>query len=329
MKLLLFLLGWGAITLRATAELEPNNSVNTANPISQGAVVTGQTASSTDQDWFSFSLATAGIVSVDFDSPETGSFDYHTIQIKSSTGTVFASFDAETDLSFQARVPSAGTFFIVVLDGPSSIASTGQYSISYTANNIFSGVELEPNNSAQSAVAMAPGQPILGQIASATDQDWFSFTVNSAATVTVEFDSPETGSFDYHTVQLSNGTGTTFSSVDMKTDGMFQASVSGPGTYYVVVKDGPSSISSTGTYGVTVTGILEIPNAIIQAELHTAVELTWNSKIGKTYTIEWSPSMATGSWVKLSGSYMGTGSPLSYLDSTRTKPRGFYRIKES
>ena len=319
---------------QAAIEVEPNNTSGIANPIVPGEAMSGQVASISDEDWFGFSATSTMTVRVTFDSPEnnsSSSVGYHTIQFRDSSGGVLASVDTGNDTVFDATVPGAGTYFVVVRDGPYEFQSTNQYSVTITTQGVLTSAESEPNNNSASANALAPGQTKLGQIAPETDQDWFAFNVGGSATATVVFDSPENNSSPsvaYHTIQVRDAGGAIYSSVDTGMDKTFMVGLPGAGEYFVVVKDGPFAFLATKQYSVSVTGTAPPTTAVIQASIYTAVEIAWNSEIGKTYVVEWSSDLSAGSWFPLSSAIPGTGSEMGYLDSIRGNPQGFYRVEE-
>ena len=118
-----------------TVESEPNDNSGEADALTPGQKTFGQLLSQSDQDWFSLTTSGSATIGVTFDSPENvagAAFGYHTIQVRNAAGTVFASLDTGEDKTFQAGVPSAGTYFVVVRDGPYSILSTKQYGITAT-----------------------------------------------------------------------------------------------------------------------------------------------------------------------------------------------------
>ena len=305
----------GAFTSYAAFEIEPNDSSAAVNSIVPGQNTTGQLSSATDQDWFGFSMSSAGTVSVVFDSPEnsgSSSVAFHTVQVRDAAGTILASVDTGQDTSFQTGLTFAGTYYVVVRDGPYGVLSTGQYAVSITTSGPQSTVESEPNNTFGTANPLPLGQKLFGQLSSATDQDWFSFTMTGSGLVTVAFDSPEnsgSSSVAFHTT--------------------FQAGRPSAGTYYVVVRDGPYGVLSTNQYGLTVTTTAPPSPAVVQAQIYTAAEVVWNSTIGKSYVVEWSADLSANSWFPLSPSYPGTGNAMSYLDSIRGETKAFYRVKEN
>ncbi len=196
----------------------------------------------------------------------------------------------------------------------------------------YAAFEIEPNDSSAAANSIVPGQNTTGQLASATDQDWFGFSMSSAGTVSVVFDSPANSSAvgaGYHTIQVRNAAGTVFASVETGRDTSFQTGLPSAGTYFVVVKDGPNPNMSTDQYGLTVTTTAPPAPAVVQAQIYTAAEVVWNSTLGKFYVVEWSADMSANSWFPLTPSSPGTGNAMSYLDSIRGETKAFYRVKEN
>jgi hypothetical protein len=63
--------------------------------------------------------------------------------------------------------------------------------------------------------------------------------------------------------------------------------------------------------------------AVVQAQIYSAVEVLWNSTAGKSYVVEWSSNMSANSWFPLSPAYPGTAGPMSFLDSIRGKTKAF------
>lgn len=61
-------------------------------------------------------------------------------------------------------------------------------------------------------------------------------------------------------------------------------------------------------------------------EIRTAVELRWTTIVGKTYQIQWSPSVEGTNWSNLGDVIIGDGLPRSVLESTTPQKR-FYRIE--
>ncbi len=232
----------GVVSCYASFEIEVNDSASTANPIVPGQAMTGQLSSATDQDWFGFAMSNSGVVNVAFTSPENvsgASFGYHTVQIRDSAGSLLASVDTGTSASFQTGLTNPGNYYVVIKVGPYGL-STGQYSVTITTGASVTTVESEPNDSAIQANPVSLGQKTYGQINSASDQDWFSIATSGTGLITVAFDSPENvvgPSFGYHTIQVVNGSGTVYGSINTGADQTFQVGVPSAGTYFMVLRE--------------------------------------------------------------------------------------------
>ena len=153
--------------------------------------MTGQLSSATDQDWFGFAISNSGVVNVSFTSPENApspGFEFHKVQIVNSAGAIHASVETGVNATFQTMLTDAGSYYVVVKDGPYGFLSTRQYAVTITTGSSVPTVEAEPNNGANQANQLLLGQKHYGQLSSASDQDWFSLSTNSTGLVTVVFD---------------------------------------------------------------------------------------------------------------------------------------------
>jgi hypothetical protein len=332
MKHTFWLLFLGMVSCYAAFEIEINDSSGTANSIVPGQAMTGQLSSGTDQDWFAFAMSSSGVVNVSFTSPENAAsagFEFHTVQIRDSSGAILASVETGVSVTFQTGLTNSGNYYVVIKDGPYGFLSTRQCSVTITTGLSVPTVEAEPNNATNQANQLSLGQKHYGQLNSLSDQDWFSFNTNSTGLVTVVFDSPENAAmagFEFHTIQVVNASGTVFGSFDTGEDKTFQVGVPSAGTYYVVVKDGPYGYLSTKQYGLTVTTTASAGSTVLTAQIYSSVEVVWNSTAGKIYIIERSENLTN--WFPLSSNILGTGGEMSYLDSIRDKTKAFYRVKE-
>ena len=194
MKHTLWLFFLGVVSCYASFEIEVNDSSATANPIVPGPAMARQLSSGTDKDWFAFAMSSSGVVNVSFTSPENAAmagFEFHTVQIRDSSGAILASVETGVSVTFQTGLTNSGNYYVVIKDGPYGFLSTRQYSVTITTGLSVPTVEAEPNNATNQANQLSLGQRHYGQLNSLSDQDWFSFNTNSTGLVTVVFDSPE------------------------------------------------------------------------------------------------------------------------------------------
>jgi hypothetical protein len=61
-------------------------------------------------------------------------------------------------------------------------------------------------------------------------------------------------------------------------------------------------------------------------ELHTAVEIRFETVLGSVYLVEAAEAPGSQSWLPLGGPFMGAGGPTSVFHSIRGTPRGTYRV---
>jgi hypothetical protein len=74
---------------------------------------------------------------------------------------------------------------------------------------------------------------------------------------------------------------------------------------------------------------LPAPAAVPGPELRafTAIELVWPSEAKRVYQVQWTPSLDQPEWQNIGPSFIGWGGSMSFFDSTRTHPKGFYRVQ--
>jgi hypothetical protein len=65
---------------------------------------------------------------------------------------------------------------------------------------------------------------------------------------------------------------------------------------------------------------------VITAELHTAVEIRWNSQSGRVYQVEWTENLHSNQWHELGGTVTATGETMRAFDSITASNR-FFRVR--
>jgi hypothetical protein len=326
--LLLISMFWTAA--RGHAETEPNNSSSQANGLAIGLPMTGQLANTADLDWFSLSVAQATTINVSFDSPQnlsSPSWEYHLIRCEDSVGTILMTVGTASDTAVTVYLPMAGTYRLVVGKGSNTL-TTAQYSLTVTP--AFTVAEHEPNNLISAATPIQPTQPIHGQLSSTTDVDWFQFSAGAPGVVSFAFDSPanlSSPSWEYHIITIMNGSGVVFSSMGTASDITFDVTLPTSGTYYASVAKGKDQLHSQ-PYKLTLASTTgTTPATPLSATIQPAVEIAWTSKVGKSYTVQWSVNVA-GPWQQMAGPLPGSGARMNFFDSTALSTRRFYRVIE-
>ena len=97
-------------------ETEPNNSIATADTITSGVAIAGQTSSYSDDDYFKATVEQAGTLSLDFKSDA----DYysHRVSLLDHTGNILYSGSIDGNWAGGVAVSSAGSYYLLI-DGSS------------------------------------------------------------------------------------------------------------------------------------------------------------------------------------------------------------------
>jgi hypothetical protein len=212
-----------------TYETEPNNSIATADTITSGTAISGQTSSYADDDYFKIVTTAAGTISVAFTGDGTD-YSYHDVSLVDSAGNLLSSERLNGSGTVTAEVGAAGSYYVLVDDS----SDTDDYSITATYSSTTGVRETEPNNTIAGADTISFGTEILGQTSSYYDDDYFEFVVSQAGTFSLDFKSDE----DYysHRVSLLDSSGETLytTSVDGNNSGEI-VGVNSAGSYYLLV----------------------------------------------------------------------------------------------
>ncbi len=248
-----------------TAEVEPNNTSAQANILTPTVALTGQLSITTDQDWYSVTMASAGTITLNFNATTaTSATSGWTYSIRNSAGTILSSavcadYSNCATKTLSAGVAAAGTYYLMVGIGNTSYTlNTSNYAITASTTTTNNTVEIEPNNSLGAANGITTGVALTGQLSSTTDQDWYSVTMASAGTITLNFNATTaTSATSGWTYSIRNSAGTILSSAvcadysncATKT---LSAGVAAAGTYYLMVGIGNTSYTlNTSNYAIS------------------------------------------------------------------------------
>ena len=233
-------------------ESESNNTPGFADSIVSGDIVTAQIIDSSDIDYFAISVASAGVLSLQFDVPTNVSYqDYFDLGVFDSSGTQLGYFSTGVDEAYELGLESAGTYYIGV--SASDYLDTGQYVLTsiFTAGNA-SNYETESNNTLVTADAIVSGATITAQIADYADVDYFSISVASAGALSLQFDVPTNVSYqDYFDLGIFDSSGTQLGYFSTGVDEAYELGLESAGTYYIGVS--ASDYLDTGQYVLTST----------------------------------------------------------------------------
>ena len=177
-------------------ETEPNNSIATADTITSGVAIAGQTSSYSDDDYFKIVASAAGTISVAFTGDGTD-YSYHDVSLVNASGTVLATERLNGSGTVTTEVNAAGSYYVLVDDS----SDTDDYSITATYSSTTGARETEPNNSIATADTITSGVAIAGQTSSYSDDDYFKIVASAAGTISVAFTGDGTD-YSYHDVSL-------------------------------------------------------------------------------------------------------------------------------
>lgn len=163
---------------------EPNNSDETATPITSGVAVTGQIATTGDEDWYSVAVpAGARILDLTFEAdPDSGIT--HDVQVFAADGQTSIIAGVANDdgpvsgqhsVRLRSRVDGSSTVYIRVKDTPgtaASLAPTAAYTFTATIiDNPDVNEGAVGNDSAATATVVQSGRTVQASLASTADQD--------------------------------------------------------------------------------------------------------------------------------------------------------------
>ncbi|MDB3860654.1 hypothetical protein N9301_04175 [Paracoccaceae bacterium] len=203
-------------------EMESNNTPKTSNFLKQ-TTFSGQSYSSTDDDYFQLNIPSWDVIKLTFSSNH---WDDHEVSIIDSLGFTLSSKSISNNGTLVAKPYHDGEVYILV---EGSDYDTANYTISLSQGS--GNYEMEPNNFPDDADQIYNNTPIKGQSSSRTDDDYFVFTATSGTT-TVSFSS---GHWDDHQVTILNSAQQTMSQSSISNTGSVTSSTFIGQEYYVLV----------------------------------------------------------------------------------------------
>lgn len=197
---------------------EPNNDVDHAQPINCCTSLNLTLDSSTDEDWFKFTLGDDQIVRITTGYPNTNLGISASLHAFNGTDEII--FDSIDEIALHE-----GDYFL-------RIYSPGQLIGNYTLNFEYylSPDNWEPNDNAQEAVLLSPN--MFGSIHTPFDQDWFFFGITNISQIHIEVSAPQISLFDQDLNLLTKD------QFEVHNDRLVDPSVLitlDAGTYYLVV----------------------------------------------------------------------------------------------
>ena len=158
--------------------LEPNNSTTAPGAITLPATINALIASSTDADYYRFTLASTSNVTINM-SNLAGDYD---LRLLNSGGTQLAISQAggTTAEAISYNGAAAGTYYIHAFGYNGAFSATQCYLLTASAAAVGCTDAYESNNTSGTAKTIAKNADIPALISSSTDVDWFKFSNTSS-----------------------------------------------------------------------------------------------------------------------------------------------------
>ena len=109
-------------------ETESNNTRATANALTLGTAMTGQLSVASDVDYYTFSAASAGVVSLGIKTPTNSAYSYFKISVYDEAGLQINTMQTGADANWNVNVHGAGKYYVAIAGG--TYYNSGQYSLS-------------------------------------------------------------------------------------------------------------------------------------------------------------------------------------------------------
>jgi len=243
---------------------EPNSGLvpgGVPTPITLGDTVAGFLSSTTDADWYSFTLANRSIVqAICYDDGAAPQLDNTLLSLFQETAPgIYTAIGTTSTLATSHRAfnlahpqtLAAGTYAIQVSAGtaaagvaPFNYTQTGNYAIR-TRLIAMSGAAMlpegaEPNNTPATAPFFPLGETLTGNCSGSNEEDWWAFAVSGPTTIAAMSDNGTPTPITDTTIKLYDSTGTFVTS----------ASSGGPGSHGKLV----FTINEAGVYYIAVAG---------------------------------------------------------------------------
>ncbi|MFZ1838397.1 MAG: PPC domain-containing protein, partial [Dokdonella sp.] len=180
-------------------DVEPNGTFATATPIpGTNQVVRGNLFPNGDVDFYSFTAAAGDrVYAAMMTSFSAGSSTDSQMSLFASDGTTLIEFDDDNgsfaSLSSSiagATIPAAGTYYLRINDFTAGTTSERPYELHFRLQSGAPTPEVESNDTPATANVLPANGWVSGtrNPAAATEQDWYSFSLNAGDTVYLSLD---------------------------------------------------------------------------------------------------------------------------------------------
>ncbi|QAU35559.1 pre-peptidase C-terminal domain-containing protein [Janthinobacterium sp. 17J80-10] len=232
-------------------ETELNDSLASANSISSATLVNGRVSTETDVDWYRLTVDAPGALNLTFDAASNSAYyAYFKVAITNASGAVLSQMTTGEDFSVGLNIAAAGTYYISVGAAWAYNYSTDVYSFSVNSTATNPDYETESNNSRATANSVSSGSTVTGQLATASDTDYYAISVGASGVLNVNFDAPATYDFN---IGVYDSAGNLLAQRRTGSDVTFNVGTAASGTYYVSLSAADTYQVPTNPYSLTLT----------------------------------------------------------------------------
>lgn len=154
-------------------EVESNDTLQTATPVSLDHLISGQQSGSSDVDNFSINVTSAGMLSLDFKAPEKLDYAYYQVNVYDSQGRLIDQKTSGDSFSLLEAGISAGKYTVQVKQ---SGAVSG-----YEGGNYTFFAHLDSGSSLPAKATLSDGAPITASIGATNQTDWYKLDLKAGS----------------------------------------------------------------------------------------------------------------------------------------------------
>ena len=240
-----------------------NDTLSDADTLPLNTSIVGNLYSSDDVDYYQIKLDEDGAISIQFENPEqTYTYSYWEYSFMNASGDILYTWEEDGDVTKKVTNNlgfSAGTYYIKVQSSVSSTMDNYTLTVQYTAaSDSDQAYEKEcANDTIDAAEDLTLGSSVIGSVYSTDgDRDFFKFTLNSNASITIKFEHPEQeynyiNAWEISVLNASGEVVEKYESLGKTTSLTTDALSLSAGTYYIRVCT--TSYDTTDNYTLTVS----------------------------------------------------------------------------
>jgi uncharacterized protein YjdB len=265
----------------AESELEPNNSIQSAQYIKTNMNYTGNLSTYNDVDYYKFVIDSPGKVYLSFrhEQVTSGSWYVKVLDASNNELSYFTAYSGDINVrSYYLRLP-AGTYYVRISANTHNDIDYG-LTVNYSPEG--EGYEKEWNNSMSTAQAINTNHSYTGNLYSSSDVDYYKYVIDSPGKVYLNFrhEQVTSGSWYVKVLDASNNELTSLSiySGDVNVRSYYLRLPAG--TYFVRI--------STGSHN----------------DIDYALTVNYSAE-GEGYEKEWNNSMSAAQGININQTYTG------------------------